>query len=106
MVRNSPQIPNPKRVAAGKRNVLKRKGLTREGLERLRAAALANKPWLHSTGPRTAEGKARAAANGKRAQKGEKSVRERRAELAGFMGLAREMAAARNSLAGRASGHQ
>ena len=56
--------PNPKRVAAGRRNRLKRKGLTPEGRQRLREAALKNKPWLHSTGPKTPEGKMRAAQNG------------------------------------------
>jgi len=39
-------------------------GLTPEGRRRLQEAALANRPWEHSTGPRTAEGKARSAANG------------------------------------------
>jgi hypothetical protein len=39
-------------------------GLTPEGRHRLREAALANRPWEHATGPRTAEGKARSAANG------------------------------------------
>jgi len=91
---------NPKRIAAGKLSYRKRKGLTPGGLERLRAAALAGKPWLHSTGPKSPEGKARSAANGKFNQKNAKSVRERRAERAGFLGLAREMAAVRNGLAG------
>lgn len=36
------------------------------------------RPWQHSTGHRTAAGKARAAANGKRRQTTELSVRERR----------------------------
>jgi hypothetical protein len=37
--------------------------LTAEGRQRLRLAALANRPWEHSTGPRTPEGKSRSAAN-------------------------------------------
>jgi hypothetical protein len=39
-------------------------GLTTKGRRRLQEAALANRPWEHSMGPRTAEGKARSAANG------------------------------------------
>ena len=62
--------PNPRRVEAGRRNRKKWKGFTPEGLERLRQAALTNRPWEHSTGPRTPEGKARVAANGKARQKG------------------------------------
>ena len=70
----SPPCPNPRRVAAGKLNRRKRGPLSPEGRERLRQAALANRPWLASTGPRTPEGKARAARNGKARQKGEQSV--------------------------------
>ena len=55
--------PNPKRVAAGRLNRMKSKGLTPAGREKLRQSALQRKPWLHSTGPRTPEGKARAAQN-------------------------------------------
>jgi hypothetical protein len=92
--------PDPERVEAGRRNRLKWQGFSSEGLERLRQAALANRPWRFSTGPRTAEGKARSAANGKVRQRGPVSVRELRAELAGFHDLAREMVAARLRLAG------
>ena len=53
----SHESPNPRRVAAGRRNWLKRKGLTPDSRERLRQAAFANRPWQHATGPRTAEGK-------------------------------------------------
>ena len=52
-------VPNPRRVAAGRLNHQKRKGLTADGLRRLREAAYKNQPWLRSTGPRTPEGKAR-----------------------------------------------
>lgn len=38
-------------------------GLTDEGRDRLRAAALANRPWEKSTGPRTKAGKARSRQN-------------------------------------------
>jgi hypothetical protein len=73
---------SPARVAAGRLNRLLRKGLTAEGRERLRQAALANRPWQHATGPTTAEGKARSALNGRVRQKGELSARQLRAELA------------------------
>lgn len=58
-------VPNPNRVAAGRRNRQLRKGLTPKGLATLRATALGNQPWKHSTGPRTAAGKAKSAANGR-----------------------------------------
>lgn len=45
------------RQLAGRMNVKKRRGLTSEGREALRQAALHNRPWEHSTGPRTAAGK-------------------------------------------------
>lgn len=40
-----------------------RKGISPEGRERCREAALRNKPWEKSTGPRTTEGKARSSRN-------------------------------------------
>ena len=102
MSRSTPP-PNPRRVAAGRLNRRKRGPLTPEGRERLRQAALANRPWEHATGPRTAEGKARAAANGKVRQKGECSVREVRALFGGLDDLLTGMAAARQvALKGRA----
>jgi hypothetical protein len=79
-------------VAAGKLNHAKRRGLTPEGRERLRLAALVGKPWRHATGPRTAVGKARAAANGKVRQKGARSVREIRRSVAELTGLVSDMA--------------
>jgi hypothetical protein len=60
------QRPDPKRVLAGRLNRLKRRGITPEGREKLRQLALVNRPWQFATGPRTPEGKARAAANGRR----------------------------------------
>ncbi|HKB38098.1 MAG TPA: hypothetical protein VKD72_16750 [Gemmataceae bacterium] len=73
-----------------------RLGVTAEGRERLRQAALANKPWQHSTGPKTVEGKRRAALNGSKAhQEGESSAREVRRLLAGLASLAGDMAALR-----------
>jgi len=68
-------------------------GLTEVGRQRLREAALRHKPWTHSTGPRTAAGKARSAANGKKRQLGPLSVREIRADLAGLRGLLSDMRA-------------
>ena len=99
MTRKTRSSPSPRRVTAGKRNRLKRGPLTPEGRQRLRKAALRNRPWEHSTGPRTTVGKARSARNGKLRQKGEMSIRERKAELAPLheliaqMGKGREQAA-------------
>jgi hypothetical protein len=97
----SPSPPNPRRVLAGRRNVLKRKGLTPDGLARLRAAALANRPWKSSTGPRTPEGKAASAQNGRAHQRGPRSVRELRAEMASVHELVVQMQAMRGRLEGR-----
>ncbi|MGP0066078.1 MAG: hypothetical protein ACLQGP_21065 [Isosphaeraceae bacterium] len=69
-----------------------------DGLERIRASTLATRPWELACGPRTAEGKARSARNGRARQKGEKSARELRAEIAGVFSFIGEMAAARRSL--------
>jgi hypothetical protein len=69
-----------------------------QGLERLRATALANRPWTKTKGPTSPEGRARAALNGRYRQRGEKSRREMRAELAGVFALVRQMSATRRSL--------
>ena len=45
-------------------------------------SAVAHRPWQHSTGPRTAAGKAQAAVNAKSRQTGTRSVRELRRDLA------------------------
>lgn len=90
-----PHIPNPKRVAAGRRNRALRKGLTEDGRRRLRENALRHKPWTHSTGPRTAAGKVKAALNGKKRQLGPLSVREIRAELSDLKALTEVMRNAR-----------
>src|SRR6516162_328005 len=60
----APRAKNPRRVAAGKLNHSKRRGFTKEGLARLRKAALAARPWERTTGPKTREGKAKSARNG------------------------------------------
>jgi hypothetical protein len=80
--------------------VQKRRGLSPEGRERVRAAALAHQPWRYSTGPRTAAGKAKSAANGKTCQKGEPSVRGLRAELAEVWRLIGRMRDGREQLGG------
>jgi hypothetical protein len=56
--------------------------LTPEGRERLRQAALKNRPWENSTGPRTPEGKAKVAQNGRKRQKHSISGPQLRKELA------------------------
>ena len=94
----SSTMPNPRRVAAGKLNCLKRGPLTTEGRERLRQAAFANRPWDYTTGPKTAAGKARSSQNGKLRQKGEKSVREKKAELAEIHNLVKSMETLRNGM--------
>ena len=97
----SPSPKNPRRVEAGRLNRAKRRGLSDAGRERLRQAALAGKPWEHSTGPKSIEGKAASAANGKVRQKGPQSVRELRAELVEVHGLLAQLQAMRGRLAGR-----
>ncbi len=86
-----PRAENPKRVVAGIRNRALRSGLTPEGREKLRQTAEAFQPWTHSNGPRTVEGKAKAAENGRTRQKGPFSVRQIRAEQAVFRLWDREL---------------
>jgi hypothetical protein len=93
-------VANPRRVAACRLNLAKRKGLTPEGRERLRQAALKNRPWRFSTGPRTPAGKAKMVINGKKRQLGPRSVREVRADLAGLRALLRDMQTTRRALRG------
>ena len=71
---------------------------TPEGHERLRATALANRPWEKARGPVTAEGKARSSMNGLCNRQGGKSLRQLKAEVAGVLALARQMAQTRQSL--------
>ena len=82
-------------------NRSKRRGLSVDGRERLREAALANQPWKSSTGPKSIEGKAASAANGKVRQKGLQSVRELRAELAEVHAIIGQLQAMRGRLSGR-----
>ena len=86
--------PNPRRVASGKANQACWRGFTAEGLRTLSEAARRNRPWEHSTGPRTAAGKKKAADNGRKRQKGPRSVREVRREMAELNALVEAMRAA------------
>ena len=81
MMEQEKSVPNPRRVAAGRLNRQKRRGFTQEGLEAIRQAAARNQPWRFSTGPRSPEGKAQVAQNGRRRQVGQ-SVREVRGNMA------------------------
>src|SRR5271156_4113296 len=81
--------PNPRRVAAGTLTRLVRRPLTDAGRERLRLAAMLNRPWDHSTGPKSPQGRAQAARNGKKRQKGPRSVREVKADLRAVRSLLR-----------------
>jgi hypothetical protein len=94
-------IPNPRRVAAGRANRALRGPLTEAGRRRLREAIRRVRPWERSTGPRTSDGKQRSAANGRVRQRGEKSVRELRAELAPFFEFLRQLRGLRRSLIAR-----
>lgn len=82
-------------------NRAKRRGLSADGRERLREAALANQPWKSSTGPRSPEGKARAADNGRSRQAGPQSIRQIRVEMTGMHAIIEQMQAMRGRLAGR-----
>jgi hypothetical protein len=86
------------RQIAGRLNQQKRLGLTPAGRERLRQTALANRPWRFSTGPRTAAGKARAAANGRRRTTGVYSIRELRSVVADIGSVVSQMRDLRHSL--------
>ena len=98
MSRKPHSSANPRRVVAGRRNRLLRGPLTPEGRERLRQAVMKTKPWLSSTGPRTAAGKARSAENGRKRQKGERSIRQLRDTVADIQLLLERMAASRRTV--------
>ncbi|MCA9287865.1 MAG: hypothetical protein KDA05_04725 [Phycisphaerales bacterium] len=56
-----------RQLEANRRNLAKRrKGFSPEGIERLREAALRDRPWERSTGPATPEGRARSRQNATR----------------------------------------
>ena len=90
----SPPSLSPRQIA-GKVNRSKRKALSPEALQKLREAAFRNRPWKWSTGPRTAQGKAKAAANGKARQKGPVSVRELRDAVAEVRGMVENISSLR-----------
>ncbi len=77
----APHKKNPRRVAAGRLNRRKRRGLTEAGRRRLRENAFKHRPWQHATGPRSAEGKAKASKNGCWRQRGGTSKRQLRAAV-------------------------
>jgi hypothetical protein len=83
---------DPRRVEVGRRNRVKWKGITAAGLERLRLSALEHRPWRFATGPRTPEGRARCADNGRRRCRGDVSIPQARAEVARAMALLDDMA--------------
>ncbi len=58
-----------------------RRNLSAAGRQRLRDAALRNRPWEYSTGPKTPAGKARVAQNGRWRQRGGKSKRAIKTEI-------------------------
>src|ERR1700690_4387071 len=76
----TPQILTPRQLA-GRANWLRRRGLTAEGRPALRLAALAHEPWTHATGPKTAAGKTKSAANGRWRQRSVTSMRAIRRQL-------------------------
>lgn len=53
-----------KQIEANRRNRKLWRGHTPEGLRRISESTKKRRPWQHSTGPKTAAGKARAAQNG------------------------------------------
>jgi hypothetical protein len=69
--------------------------LSEAGLNSLRLKALRDQPWRFSTGPRTQEGKAQAALNGRKRMKRDMSVREKRALTADVRSFIAGMASLR-----------
>ena len=88
-----PQDQNSERLEPQKRRYI-----SPEGLERLRAAAFAHEPWRFSTGPRSARGKAQSVLNGKLRQRGPVSVRERRRQVADVLETIKSMKALRSAV--------
>ena len=56
-------MPTQRQIEAYRRNWAKHGPITPAGRERLRQAALRDRPWEHSTGPRTPAGKAKSREN-------------------------------------------
>lgn len=70
-----------RQIRANRLNWAKRRGLTEAGRQRLRQAARRDRPWEHSTGPRTERGKARSRLNAETS--GERSAAVRVVEQLG-----------------------
>lgn len=85
------KIPNPRRVIAGMANFRKRRGLTPEGRLKLQEAARFHQPWVDSTGPRSAEGKAKSAMNGRKTKRGYTGVRAMRREISAVKAMICQM---------------
>ena len=84
--------PDPRRVEIGRRNQARWKGFTPDGLERLRQAVKEFKPWRFSTGPRSPEGKAVCAQNGRKRCRDILSHPQIRAEIHAANALIGELA--------------
>jgi hypothetical protein len=95
---------NPRRVAAGRVNGAKRRAWGAADRLRLANQCRQRQPWLAATGPRTADGKRRAAANGRMHLPDPRSVRQVRASLRDVWELIAQMTRARREMqAGTAS---
>jgi hypothetical protein len=79
--------------------------LTESGRQRLRDAALRNQPWQFSTGPRSPEGKAKAAMNGHNHRSEPQSRRQLLIGLAGVTSFLGEMALLRQAATQRSELH-
>ncbi len=78
--------------------IILRGPITPAGRQRLRQAALKNKPWQYSTGPRSEAGKARSADNGRWRQQGDKSIRQAEAAVADVRRMIAQMMASRRAI--------
>ncbi|HQZ65195.1 MAG TPA: hypothetical protein PLY87_08975 [Planctomycetaceae bacterium] len=89
----TPALPNPQRVEAGRRNQRLRRGLTEAGRKSVQESTRLHKPWLHATGPKSEDGKAISARNGRLTAKGYSEVRAAARALSTVHDLIREMRA-------------
>ena len=92
---------NPRRVAAGLNNGLKRRPWNEQDRRRLREQCLSRRPWEQSTGPRTEEGKYRSRANGSLHRLNPESVRQIQMSLGDVDDIMVQMAEIRRSLMGQ-----
>lgn len=83
---------NPRRIAAGQRNGLKRRPWNEADRLRLSRQCHERRPWLASTGPRTGQGKQRSARNGHGRCPDPNSLRQLRADRAAVNRMRRQMA--------------